>query len=80
MQLFKKINQKCEVYVLVTKDCFKITTAKEIINMINDDIGSTGGGRDDFAQAGLEYDGNINDLTKNIENKIGQLISDSKGK
>ena len=80
LSIIQKNKSKIEIYVLVTKDCFKITTAKEIINMINDDIGSTGGGRDDFAQAGLEFDGNINDLTKNIENKIGQLISDSKGK
>ena len=80
LTIIQKNKSKIEVYVLVTEDCFKITTAKQIVNMINDDIGSTGGGRDDFAQAGLEFDGNINDFTKNIENKIGKLISNSKGK
>ena len=80
LTLIQKNKSKIEIYVLVTKDCFKITTAKEIINMINDDIGSTGGGREDFAQAGLEFNGNVNEFARNIETKIIQLISKSIGK
>jgi len=80
LTVIQKNKSKIEIYVLVTKDCFKITTAKEIINMINDDIGATGGGREDFAQAGLEFDGNVNEFVRNIETKIVQLISKSIGK
>ena len=59
---------------MVTKDCSNVITAKEIINMINTDIGSTGGGRDDLAQAGLEYNGKVSDMVTIIENNILQLI------
>ena len=46
----------------------------EIINMINADIGSTGGGRDDLAQAGLEYNGKVSDMVTIIKNNILQLM------
>jgi alanyl-tRNA synthetase len=74
LTIIQKNNSKLEIYSLVTKDCSNVITAKEIINMINTDIGSTGGGRDDLAQAGLEYNGKVSDMVTIIENNILQLI------
>ena len=74
LTIIQKNNSKLEIYSLVTKDCSNVITAKEIINMINADIGSTGGGRDDLAQAGLEYNGKVSDMVTIIENNILQLI------
>ena len=74
LTIIQKNNSKLEIYSLVTKDCSNVITAKEIINMINTDIGSTGGGRDDLAQAGLEYNGKVSDMVTIIENNILQWI------
>ena len=70
----QKNKSKLEIYSLVTKDCFDFITAKEIINMMNSDFGSTGGGRDDIAQAGLEYNNDNPELIADVENKISNLI------
>ena len=43
--------------------------------MINEVFGSTGGGREDIAQAGVEFDGDISKLTVDIENEINKLIN-----
>ena len=37
-------------------------------------MGSTGGGKDDIAQAGLEYNKEDSELILGIENKISNLI------
>ena len=79
LTIIQKNKSKVEIYTLVTKDCFNFITAKEIINSINDNIGSTGGGRDDLAQAGLEYKDNIENLTDIIRNNISEVIL-NKGK
>ena len=79
LTIIQKNKSKVEIYTLVTKDCFNCITAKEIINSINDNIGSTGGGRDDLAQAGLEYKDNIENLTDIIRNNISEVIL-NKGK
>ena len=79
LTIIQKNKLKVEIYTLVTKDCFNFITAKEIINSINDNIGSTGGGRDDLAQAGLEYKDNIENLTDIIRNNISEVIL-NKGK
>jgi len=74
--ILQKNKSKLEIYVLVTQDCFKVINAKEIISYINDSIGSTGGGREDLAQAGLEYQKNIDDLVNTIkENTLSLLKS-----
>mgnify|MGYP000442117542 CR=1 FL=1 len=49
------------------------------VNIINNNIGSTGGGRDDLAQAGLEYKDNIENLTDIIKKNISEVIL-NKGK
>ena len=72
--IMQKNKSKLEIYSLVTKDCFDFITAKEIINMMNSDFGSTGGGRDDIAQAGLEYNSDNPELIADVENKISNLI------
>ena len=77
--IIQKNRSKIEIYSLVTKDCFNFITAKEIINVINSDIGSTGGGRDDLAQAGLVYNGKIEDLIDVIKKNISEIIL-NKGK
>ena len=53
----------------------KKITAKEIINMLNNKYGSTGGGREDLAQAGLEYENNLDDLAINIKKYISEIVS-----
>ncbi len=72
--ILQKNSSKIEIYTLVTKDCFDVVTAKDIINKLNECIGSIGGGRDDIAQAGFEFDGKINDLISNIQNIISEFI------
>ena len=74
--ILQKNKLKLEIYALVTKDCFKVINAREIISCVNDSIGSTGGGRDDLAQAGLEFQKNIDDLVNIIkENTLSLLES-----
>jgi alanyl-tRNA synthetase len=72
--VLQKNKSKLEIYSLVTKDCFDLITANEIINMMNNDFGSTGGGKDDIAQAGLEYNKEDSELILGVENKISNLI------
>ena len=74
MIILQKNSSKIEIYTLVTKDCFDVVTAKDIINKLKECIGSIGGGRDDIAQAGFEFDGKINDLISNIQNTISEFI------
>jgi alanyl-tRNA synthetase len=74
MIILQKNSSKIEIYTLVTKDCFDVVTAKDIINKLKECIGSIGGGRDDIAQAGFEFDGKINDLISNIQNIISEFI------
>ena len=75
LTILQKNKSKLEIYSLVTKDCFKLITAKEIINMLNNKYGSTGGGREDLAQAGLEYENNLDDLAINIKKYISEIVS-----
>tara|TARA_B100001059_G_scaffold86297_1_gene84466 strand:+ start:28864 stop:31491 length:2628 start_codon:yes stop_codon:yes gene_type:complete len=75
LTILQKNKSKLEIYTLVTKDCFKLITAKEIINMLNNKYGSTGGGREDLAQAGLEYENNLDDLATNIKKYISEIVS-----
>ena len=68
--ILQKNRSKLEFHVLVTKDCHQIITAKEIIDILNKNCGSTGGGRDDLAQAGVDYDGDLSQFILEIEHKI----------
>jgi alanyl-tRNA synthetase len=43
--------------------------------MLNNKYGSTGGGREDLAQAGLEYENNLDDLSINIKKYISEIVS-----
>ena len=79
LTVIQKNKSKVEIYTLVTKDCFNLITAKKIINILNSIIGSTGGGRDDIAQAGLEYNDEIDDLIDVIKKNISEIIL-NKGK
>ncbi len=79
LAIIQKNNNKVEIYILVTKDCFKYFTAKDIINNINKSIGSSGGGKDDLAQAGIDFNDNLSDLEKNISQIIAEMIK-NKGK
>ena len=76
LTIIQKNKEKVEIYSLVTKDCFKFITAKEIINMLNETIGSTGGGRDDIAQAGIELEKDLHLLYEQIKKNIEQMIVD----
>ena len=49
-------------------------TAKDVINTLNENIGSTGGGRDDLAQAGLEFNGKISEITATVKDNISKII------
>ena len=60
---------------MVTKSFHNLVNAKQIIDIINEVFGSTGGGREDLAQAGVEFDGDISKLTVDIENEINKLIN-----
>ena len=79
LAIIQKNNNKVEIYILVTKDCFEYFTAKDIINNINKSIGSSGGGKDDLAQAGIDFNDNLSDLEKNISQIISEIIK-NKGK
>ena len=79
LTVIQRNNNKAEIYVLVTVDCFNHITAKEIINHLNKDIGSSGGGKDDLAQAGIEFTDDISLLNKKISNHISKIIN-NKGK
>jgi alanyl-tRNA synthetase len=79
LTVIQRNNKKAEIYVLVTVDCFNHITAKEIINNLNKDIGSSGGGKDDLAQAGIEFTDDISLLNKKISNHISKIIN-NKGK
>ena len=59
---------------MVTKDCFNVITAKDIINTLNESIGSSGGGRDELAQAGIDYDGNVVELQEKVSQNISKII------
>ena len=73
--ILQKNKSKLEIHVLVTKDCHEIINAKQIIDILNVNFGSTGGGRDDLAQAGLDYSGDISNLVLEIKNKIKNSIT-----
>ena len=73
--ILQKNISKVEIYVLVTKSFHNLVNAKQIIDIINEVFGSTGGGREDLAQAGVEFDGDISKLTVDIENEINKLIN-----
>ena len=60
--------------MLATKDCHKVINAKQIIDILNVNFGSTGGGRDDLAQAGLDYSGDISKLVQEIKDKVKSSI------
>ena len=79
LAVIQKNNNKLEIYILVTKDCFEYFTAKDIINNINKSIGSSGGGKDDLAQAGIDFNDNLSVLKKNISQIISEIIK-NKGK
>ena len=79
LTIIQKNKSKVEIYILVTNDCFDIVTAKEIISNINNNIGSTGGGRNDLAQAGLEYNESVKELVAKIKKDIFGIIL-NKGK
>ena len=72
--ILQQNNNKLEIYTLVTKDCLNFITAKDVINTLNENIGSTGGGRDDLAQAGLEFNGKISEITATIKDNISKII------
>ena len=72
--ILQQNNNKLEIYTLVTKDCLNFVTAKDVINTLNENIGSTGGGRDDLAQAGLEFNGKISEITATIKDNISKII------
>ena len=75
MTIIQKNKGKVEIYSLVSKDCFEFFTAKEIINMLNKTIGSTGGGRDDIAQAGVDAENDLNSLHEKIKINIEKMIT-----
>ena len=75
LTILQKNILKVEIYVLVTKDFHNLINAKQIVDMINEVFGSTGGGREDLAQAGVEFDGDISKLTVDIESEINKLIN-----
>ena len=75
LTILQKNIPKVEIYVLVTKGFHNIINAKQIVDKINEVFGSTGGGREDLAQAGVEFDGDISKLTVGIENEINKLIN-----
>ena len=72
--ILQQNNNKLEIYTLVTKDCLNFITAKDVINTLNENIGSTGGGRDDLAQAGLEFSGKISEITVTVKDNISKII------
>ena len=72
--ILQQNNNKLEIYTLVTKDCLNFITAKDVINTLNENIGSTGGGRDDLAQAGLEFNGKISEITATVKDNISKII------
>jgi len=72
--ILQQNNNKLEIYTLVTKDCLNFVTAKDVINTLNENIGSTGGGRDDLAQAGLEFSGKISEITVTVKDNISKII------
>ena len=72
--ILQQNNNKLEIYTLVTKDCLNFVTAKDVINTLNENIGSTGGGRDDLAQAGLEFNGKISEITATVKDNISKII------
>ena len=72
--ILQQNNNKLEIYTLVTKDCLNFITAKDVINTLNENIGSTGGGRDDLAQAGLEFSGKISEITATVKDNISKII------
>ena len=72
--ILQKNNKKIEIYALVTKDCFGVITAKDIISTLNESIGSSGGGRDELAQAGIDYDGNVAELQDKVSQNISKII------
>ena len=73
--ILQKNKSKLEIHILVTKDCHEIINAKQIIDILNVNFGSTGGGRDDLAQAGLDYSGDISNLVLEIKNNIKNSIA-----
>ena len=75
LTIIQKNKGKVEIYSLVSKDCFEFFTAKEIINMLNKTIGSTGGGRDDIAQAGVDAENDLNSLHEKIKINIEKMIT-----
>ena len=72
--ILQKNNKKIEIYALVTKDCFDVISAKDIISTLNESIGSSGGGRDEFAQAGIDFDGNVDELQNKVSQNISKII------
>ena len=79
LAIIQKNNNKAEIYILVTKDCFEYLTAKDIINDLNKSIGSSGGGKDDLAQAGIDFKDNLSQLEKKISHIITEKFQ-NKGK
>ncbi len=79
LAIIQKNNNKAEIYILVSKDCFEYLTAKDIINDLNKSIGSSGGGKDDLAQAGIDFKDNLSQLEKKINHIISEKFQ-SKGK
>ena len=77
--IIQKNNNKAEIYILVSKDCFEYLTAKDIINDLNKSIGSSGGGKDDLAQAGIDFKDNLSQLEKKISHIITEKFQ-NKGK
>ena len=75
MIILQKNKSKLELHVLVTKDCHKVINAKQIIDILKVNFGSTGGGRDDLAQAGLDYSGDISKLILEIKDKVESSIA-----
>ena len=73
--ILQKNKSKLELHVLATKDCHKVINAKQIIDILNVNFGSTGGGRDDLAQAGLDYSGDISKLVQEIKDKVKSSIA-----
>ena len=72
--ILQKNNKKIEIYALVTKDCFDVISAKDIISTLNESIGSSGGGRNEFAQAGIDFDGNVDELQNKVSQNISKII------
>tara|TARA_Y200000002_G_scaffold185582_1_gene153255 strand:+ start:1122 stop:3749 length:2628 start_codon:yes stop_codon:yes gene_type:complete len=79
LAITQKNNNKAEIYVLVSEDCFEYFTAKDIINDLNKSIGSSGGGKDDLAQAGIDFKDNLSQLEKKISHIISEKFR-NKGK